>query len=300
MQIVVVPASSKTGQSTIRALLDAASEPIITGVYRDPAKAPSDFKEQPRFRAVKGDVADVGSLSFAGADVVVTITPPQFSESRPISRAREMAANVKYAIGRAGDSVKRLVYVSSIGAQFEHGTGELRTNYEAEQALVGAAPEVVFIRCAYFMENWATALETVKTESPFFYSVICPADYKIPMVAVSDIGKACAAQALAAGSALRKSPYIFELHGPDAYSTNDVKKAFEESIGKTVEVKLVEDDQLEEFFAQAFQPPMSGLFVEMTRSFLPGGIAAAEVAEGSGVQRGEESLNEAIGKMLKG
>lgn len=122
MQIVVVPASPKTGQATIWALLDDPSEPAVTGVYRDPRKAPTDFTAHPRFRAVKGDVADVGSLDFSGADAVVTITPPQYSESKPTTRAREMAANVKYAIGRASDSVKRVVYVSSVGAQLEHGT----------------------------------------------------------------------------------------------------------------------------------------------------------------------------------
>lgn len=38
------------------------------------------------------------------------------------------------------------------------------------------------MRCAYFMENWAAALETAKSEKRYFHSVISPADYKIPMV----------------------------------------------------------------------------------------------------------------------
>ncbi|KAF9874463.1 NmrA family protein [Colletotrichum karsti] len=299
MQITVVPASPKTGQASIRALLESAGEHTITGVYRNLDKVPSEFKGHPRFRAVKGDVANVGTLNFSGADAVVTITPPLYSESKPIQRAREMAANVKYAVGRANDSVKRLVYVSSVGAQYEHGTGELKTNYEAEQALVAAAPEVVFIRCAYFMENWASAVETVKTDSPFFYSVIAPEDYKIPMVSVEDIGRTCAAQVLAAGSPLSYNPYIFDLHGPEAYSTRDLQKVFEDKLGKPVQAKLVTDDQLEGFFAQAFQPPVDGMFVEMTRSFLPGGIAV-DMMEGSRVQRGRVTLSEAIGKMVTG
>ncbi|KAF3805461.1 hypothetical protein GCG54_00002806 [Colletotrichum gloeosporioides] len=309
MQIVVVPASPKTGQATIRALLEDASELTVTGVYRDIGRVPAEFMEHPRFKAVKGDVANVGSLKFSGADAVVTITPPLHSESKPLTRAREMAANVKYAIGMAGDSVKRLIYISSVGAQLEHGTvswdlneqqGEIKTNYEAEQALVGSAPEVVFVRCAYFMENWAAALETAKSEKHCFYSVISPADYKIPMVSVHDIGKTCAAQALAAGSPLGENPYVFDLHGPDTYSTEDVRSIFEGRIGTSVEAKLVEGVQLEEFFGEIFLPPMAGMFAEMTRSFLPGGVAVEEIVEGSRVQRGKTTLSEAVERMMGG
>ncbi|KAK1596585.1 uncharacterized protein LY79DRAFT_577166 [Colletotrichum navitas] len=133
-------------------------------------------------RSPAGDVANVGTLKLAGADAVVTITPPFYSESEPTARAREMAANVKYAIGRAVGTVQRVVYVSSAGAHLEHGTGVVKTKYEAEQVLTGAAPEVVFVRRAYFMKNWKAALETLKAESSFFYSVLCPEDLKIPMI----------------------------------------------------------------------------------------------------------------------
>ncbi|CAI0648098.1 unnamed protein product [Colletotrichum noveboracense] len=188
----------------------------------------------------------------------------------------------------------------AVGLYLKHGTGEIKTNYEAEQALIGSAPEVVFVRCAYFMENWAAALKTAKSEQHYFHSVISPADYKIPMVSVHDIGKTCAAQALAAGSPLGENPYVFDLHGPDTYSTEDVRQAFEERIGTGVEAKLVEGVQLEEFFGEIFRPPMAGMFVEMTRSFLPGGVAIEEIVEGSRVQRGKTTLSEAVERMMGG
>ncbi|EXF83950.1 hypothetical protein CFIO01_08454 [Colletotrichum fioriniae PJ7] len=97
MNVFVVPASPKTGQATIQSLLDHPSQPHVAGVYRDLGRVPARFKDHPRFRAIKGDVADVSSLKFAGADAIVFITPPQYSESKPITRAREMAANVKFA-----------------------------------------------------------------------------------------------------------------------------------------------------------------------------------------------------------
>ena len=60
--------------------------------------------------------------------------------------------------------------------------GEIATNHVAEKTFAGAAPEVIFARCAYFMENWASGFESLKTDPPFFYSVITPASNAVPMV----------------------------------------------------------------------------------------------------------------------
>src|SRR5690242_13569983 len=54
MHITVVPASPKTGQATIRALLADPSNPTVKGYYRDLSKVPAEFKSDPRFEAVQG------------------------------------------------------------------------------------------------------------------------------------------------------------------------------------------------------------------------------------------------------
>ena len=56
------------------------------------------------------------------------------------------------------------------------------TNHIAEEILKDVVPEVVFMRCAYIMENWAPAMETVQSKHPHLSSVITPLDYEIPMV----------------------------------------------------------------------------------------------------------------------
>lgn len=134
------------------------------------------------------------------------------------------------------------------------------------------------------------ALATLREDPPFFYSVISPADYKIPMVSVRDIGRICAAQLLAAGSAPgSENPLVFDLHGPESYSTRDVQMALEDGTGKEIEAKLVQDDQLQDFFEKAFKEPMASLFVEMTRSFLPGGLAEKAM---------NDTLSETVKRML--
>ncbi len=51
-----------------------------------------------------------------------------------------------------------------------------------EQLLEGITSEVVFIRNGYFMENWSSALETINSDQPYFYSTVAPLDYNLPMV----------------------------------------------------------------------------------------------------------------------
>jgi len=121
MQITVCPASAKVGQATIQALLDDKASPAVVGVYRDVSKVPDRFKSHPKFKAVQGDVSDATKLEFSGSDAVLSITPPLFDGSDMIEHAKRAAENTKTAIKSSG-SVKRLVYVSSMGAQHNHGT----------------------------------------------------------------------------------------------------------------------------------------------------------------------------------
>lgn len=110
----------------------------------------------------------------------------------------------------------------------------------------------------------------------------------------------CAAPLLAAARATApddENPFILELHGPEGYSTRDVQHAFEEAAGGKVAVKLVQGDQLERFFAQAFEELMASLFVEMTKGFLPGGVAEKDINDGVRVRRGKDTLNETVRRM---
>lgn len=121
MLVTVVPASAKTGASIIRALLATGGSDIeIRAVYRNIAKAPQEFTSRPNFRAVQGDVGDASSLDFQGSDAVVTITPPNFTGGDIVALAESHSQNVKKAVEASG-TVKKLVLLSSVGAQYRTG-----------------------------------------------------------------------------------------------------------------------------------------------------------------------------------
>ncbi|GAB1196544.1 hypothetical protein APSETT444_005816 [Aspergillus pseudonomiae] len=323
MLIAVVPASPKTGQAAIRALLNSTetTTPItVKGVYRDLSRVPEEFLSNPHFQAVKGDVSDAASLDLTGADAVLAITPPRYDGSDFLACARTASENTRLAIQKSG-SVKRLVLLSSMGAEHESGTGEIVTNHIAETILKDAAPEVVIARCTYFMENWAMAVETAKSEHPHLYSSITPIDFEVPMVcflfylkievvmltnnldqvAVKDMGQAFATYLLK--SDIPESPYIVDVHGPRSYTPKDVQKAFEEAVGKEVELRLVERKDLSQFFAGFLPKNVAEAFTEMTNAFLPGGIMASANTENSNsdrVWRGKTELKEAIRELCEG
>ncbi|KAE8381118.1 hypothetical protein BDV26DRAFT_106719 [Aspergillus bertholletiae] len=297
MQITIAPASPQTCRSAVQALLGDKSAPVVIGIYRDLNKVPAEFKSHPNFKAVQGDLKERDSLDFTGSDAVLTLTPPCYDGSDFVAQAKMILSNVRDAVMQA-KSVKRLVYISSMGAQFTSGVGEVQSNYESERILEYAAPEVILIRNGYFMENWRDALSTLAAEPPYFYSTVTPLNYKMPMVSARDIGRACARQLLQTGFPLAARPYIFKMHGPREFSTADVQKAFEEVTGKTIEVRLVENDQLETHFSKLLPSNLVGLFAEMTRSFLPGGILEEDMFNFAGIERGQDTLVDAFKRML--
>lgn len=136
---------------------------------------------------------------------------------------------------------------------------------------------IIYVRCAYFMENWTTNLDTLRAPKPFFFSTITPSDHKIPMVAISDIGDTLATK-LIENNYLPSKPYIIELHGPNDYSPLDVQTAFSEALGRDVSMQLVQKDDLRHFYAQVFPSQILDYWVEMAISILPGGLLAPDKA----------------------
>ncbi|KAI9150527.1 MFS transporter prlG [Paramyrothecium foliicola] len=220
------------------------------------SKAPADLRLHPNFTAIQGDLSDLNTIDFSGSDGVLLTTPAAFESPSATEHTKRIIDNVSAAIRKAG-SVKRLVYISSIGAQHHEGVGEVKSNYESEVAYRDLVGEVVYIRNSYFMDNWRPVIATAKADQPFFYSTITPVDFKMPMVSSLDVGATCAAELLSTGTSLAESPRIVNQQGPEWYSTRDVQKALEKIAGKSVEVKLVSPDALFGFYQQVLPPHLS-------------------------------------------
>jgi uncharacterized protein YbjT (DUF2867 family) len=118
--LTIVPASTQAGKETIRKLLESDEKPFVRGIYRDPTKAPLEFRQSPNFQAVKGDVSTGQGLDFSDSNAVFYIPPPVFDGSDQGEFATRAATNVKNAI-QSAPTVKRLLLHSAVGAKYDHG-----------------------------------------------------------------------------------------------------------------------------------------------------------------------------------
>ncbi|RAH78065.1 NAD(P)-binding protein [Aspergillus japonicus CBS 114.51] len=304
MRILIAPASPQTAQATITALL---ASPLheklhIRGLYRNFHRVPPHLQNHPHFEPYPGDLTVPATLNFHGFDTVFFVLPPCLNGTTPLDEwATTVSTNIRLAIQRSG-TVRRLVLLSSLGAEVGAGTGEIMTNHISEAILRDAAAEVVIMRCAYFMENWATAVQNVRhKERPYLETVITPVDFEVPMVAVKDIGSHSARCILAHETAPTGTPDVFELHGPREYSSLDVQRALAKVVGRAVALRPVEKENLTEYFARFLPETAVGPFVEMTLSFLPGGVMykqyAQRTTEGR-VERGTVELEEVVAGLL--
>ena len=133
--------------------------------------------------------ADFVTATFTGADAVYCMIPPNFGA--PDSRAHYQAIGQSYvqAIGQAG--VKRVVHLSSWGADLDHGTGFILGSHDVENllnALPGVA--VTHLRAGYIYYNLNNYIGMIKGQG------IVGSNYGgeagIVMVAPADIAAAAA------------------------------------------------------------------------------------------------------------
>ena len=78
-----------------------------------------------------------------------------------------------------------------------------------------------------------------------------------------------------------------------------MKEAFEEAIGKKVELKVVEPEDLPAFFGTVFPPHVAPLFVEMNATLLPGSPILNDPLNDMPVHRGSDTLTDAIQRMVQ-
>ncbi|KAF5667618.1 hypothetical protein FHETE_5676 [Fusarium heterosporum] len=292
--ITVLPASTKAGRETIRVLLESEAKPSIRAVYRDPSKAPAEFVQKSNFEAVKGDVGNGSSLDFTGSDAVFYIPPPTFDGTDQAEWATRSATNVKKALKDAG--VKRLLILSAIGSQNSSGIGVLRLNHISDEMLKDSVPEVAIIRPSYFFEDFGSLLDAAGEENPIIYSWITPIDYKIPMVGLKDVAENCANSLL---EPAKPSPHYWNLFGPRAYGSVDLKEAIEEITGKRVELVLVERDQLLDYWKNIVPEAYAEEFKEMTTCGLADGVIAKDFVYDEKTVRGKQELIDGLRGVYK-
>jgi uncharacterized protein YbjT (DUF2867 family) len=237
---VVMGVSGNTGSVVARSLLDQ-KKPVRV-VVRD-AKKGEPWKKLGAEVAV-ADANDARALeqAFQNAVGAWALIPPDPSTNDYVGRGKTIADAISSAVKAA--KVQHVVFLSSVGAQHESGTGPIKTLHVMETKLTGTGLNATFVRAAYFMENNLGMVGLMKSQG--ILPVFADPSYAFPMVATKDIGQV-AAQALVEGG---KGVQIIELSGPKEYSMNDVAAAFAKALDRPVKTVV---------------NPLSGLVPAMTQ-----------------------------------
>jgi NAD(P)H dehydrogenase (quinone) len=233
----------------------------VRAILRRPEKAGAWKKKGAE--TMIANLLDVDALAkaFQAAAGVFIMTPPLLDAADPMSEHRQMLTALGQALTQARP--KKIVYLSSIGAQHAEGTGAIRKLYEMEQVFRQLPVPTVGIRAGWFMENFSGAIASAK-ESGRLISFLNPIDYAIPMIATGDIGRLVATLLQQSWAGHR----LIELEGPCRYSAEDVAGILGYLLRRPVEAyPLPEQDYEAAYRSFGASPAGAAMLSEMNRGF---------------------------------
>ncbi len=268
--ITIMGASGKTGRAAAEVLLKQGEKVRVIARTKDHLKALIDKGAE----AAVGDAMDAKFLAsaFRGSDAVYTLIPPNPAHPDVPAYQDQVGETTIKAIKDAG--VKHVVFLSSVGAEREKGTGPITGLYRQEKRLA-AVPglNVLALRPGYFFENHFMSLGLIKHQG--INGSAMAGNYGFAQIASSDIG-AAAAQALRARDF--KGFVVRELLGQRDLSLDEATRIFGAAIGKP-DLKYVQfpyEAALDAMMGAGLSKSMATLYVEMSKAFNDGLVKSVE------------------------
>lgn len=239
-------------------------------------------------KTATADVTDAKALAvaFRGADAAFVMIPPSYGEDD--FGAWQDRAGEAIVLGLKNGGVRRVVSLSSTGAQHPDGTGPIKALHRQEKRLDRAGGlDVLHLRPSYFMENHFYGIPTIKGMG--IYGTPLAADLPLPQVATADIGRR-AAELL--DRLDWKGSTIHEFGGPKDVTMTEATAALGRAIGKP-DLKYVQfpyADAEKAMLGMGMKPSIVGLMIEMYRGMNERRVAMEKPLPSS--QRGATSIDE--------
>lgn len=267
---VVLGATGHTGSVVAKNLLAAKQKVRVVGRSADQLKPLVAAGAEP----YTADVTSVSAVTnaFKGADAAYVLIPPNPTSTDFAGHQDQVSDAIAAAVQNAG--VKKIVLLSSIGADKPSGTGPVVGLHKFEQKLNRLdGADVLHLRAGYFMENTLPQAGVIRAMG-MVAGPIHP-DLKLPMIASRDIG-AAAADALLRGEFRGKQTK--ELHGQRDITYSEVASIIGNAIGKT-SLNYVQppDEQLRGALMQmGMSANLANLILEMAGALNSGYMKALE------------------------
>ena len=216
-------------------------------------------------RAAGISVDDQAALTeaFKGADGAYIMIP--FDMKAPDLHRREMEVGANLAEALEKNKVRRVVLLSGSSAHLKKGTS-LGAALMEDRLDALNIPELVHLRCCWFMENFFKGLAFVQQAASGVFSSGFRGDVATPMIATGDIGQ------IAANILLEEpfvQPRVRELLGPRDYTMKEATQILGAAIGKPdlVYVQSSYEDAMKGMTAAGVSPSFAEAVTETARSF---------------------------------
>jgi uncharacterized protein YbjT (DUF2867 family) len=221
---IILGATGQVGSAIVDNLVENGLP--VKVVLRNNEKA-DKFKKRGTEVAI-ADYFDLDALKDAirDGDLIFLLTPENGTSNDVLGDTEKLLANYHKAIEES--NIKSLIGLSSIGAQFNKGTGNLLMSNMLEYKFLDLKINKVFIRPAYYYSNWLMSLDMVKENGilPSLY----PTDLKFNMISPNDVAKFVADKI---ESGIDQSGLI-EIVGPKKYSANDIANEMGKALNKEI------------------------------------------------------------------
>lgn len=215
-----------------------------------------------------GDIGDADFLAhaFAGATAAYTMIPTDYAAHDMAAEQDRLGNAITRAIAAAG--LKRVVNLSSVGANLSSGTGPIAGLHRQERRLNELADvDVLHLRPGYFFENHLIAIEMIRTIGA--YADMTAPDSPLPMVATGDIAQVVARELRTPSG---KGKHVLHLRAPSLYTMKEATAVLGAAIGKP-DLAYVQSDPEQgraALMQQGFSANAAAQLVEMSAAFSTG------------------------------
>lgn len=233
MRIAVTTPRGHVGHHLTTMLIRAGVRPLL--LTRHPDDLPAEV-------AALADVAEADSrepdrvtAATEGVDAIYWVDPSTESADPLADYAR--ATDAVVAAVRA-NSIARVVFQSSVGAEKRHGVGEIDGLAATEVALDALDADVTHLRCGYFFTNLLLDLDSIAAGE---LQTVHELHHAMSWVAPRDIAEVAALRLLNRDWSGHR---VHAVHGPEDLSWSEVATLLTEETGRTVSAVRVSDAEM--------------------------------------------------------
>jgi uncharacterized protein YbjT (DUF2867 family) len=223
MNYVITGGAGHISRPLAEKLLRAGREVTVISRNAENIKQLIDLGAKPAI----GSVTDTTFLikTFAGADAVYTMVPPNYATSDMKASIAEVGRN--YVEALKANNIKYVVNLSSVGAHLPDGVGPVSGLHRVEQAMKELKnTNIKHLRPTYFFGNFLGNIDMVKTMN-IIGGNFGGADFKMLLSDTNDIADVAFEEL----SDLNFIGHSVRYIGSDERSTDDIAKTLGTAIG---------------------------------------------------------------------